>query len=92
MGDATYQVKSDEACPFKGGHLSEASRSKQIADVRHRRRRKWPSRSTTSAASAAQTSGRDGQCAASGTAFGSGRAFIFRANDPAPDLTESVAI
>jgi hypothetical protein len=29
MGDATYQVKPDEAVLFKGGHLSEAVRSKQ---------------------------------------------------------------
>ena len=29
MGDATYQVKHDEAVLFKGGHLSEAVRSKQ---------------------------------------------------------------
>ena len=29
MGDATYQVKSDEAVLFKAGHLGEASRSKQ---------------------------------------------------------------
>src|SRR5271165_6071553 len=29
MGDATYQVKPDEAVLFKGGHLGEAVRSKQ---------------------------------------------------------------
>jgi len=29
MGDATYQVKPDEAVLFKGGHLTEASRTKQ---------------------------------------------------------------
>jgi len=29
MGDATYQVKPDEAVFFKGGHLGEAVRSKQ---------------------------------------------------------------
>jgi len=29
MGDATYQVKPDEAVLFKAGHLSEASRSRQ---------------------------------------------------------------
>lgn len=29
MGDATYQVKPDEAVLFKGGHLDQASRSKQ---------------------------------------------------------------
>lgn len=29
MGDATYQVKPDEAVLFKGGHLTEASRSRQ---------------------------------------------------------------
>ncbi len=29
MGDATYQVKPDEAVLFKGGHLSEATRTKQ---------------------------------------------------------------
>lgn len=28
MGDATYQVKNDEAVIFKGGHLSDAVRSK----------------------------------------------------------------
>src|SRR5271167_863700 len=29
MGDATYQVKPDEAVLFKGGHLSEAARSRR---------------------------------------------------------------
>ncbi len=29
MGDATYQVKPDEAVIFKGGHLNEASHSRQ---------------------------------------------------------------
>jgi hypothetical protein len=29
MGDATYQVKQDEAVIFKGGHLGQALRSKQ---------------------------------------------------------------
>ena len=29
MGDATYQVKPDEAVLFKGGHLSEAAATKQ---------------------------------------------------------------
>jgi hypothetical protein len=29
MGDATYQVKPDEAVLFKGGHLSEAATTKQ---------------------------------------------------------------
>jgi hypothetical protein len=29
MGDATYQVKHDEAVLFKAGHLGEAVRSKQ---------------------------------------------------------------
>ena len=29
MGDATYQVKPDEAVTFQGGHLTDASRSKQ---------------------------------------------------------------
>ncbi len=29
LGDATYQVKQDEAVMFKGGHLREASRAKQ---------------------------------------------------------------
>ena len=28
MGDATYQVKQDEAVIFKGGHLGQATKSK----------------------------------------------------------------
>ena len=35
MGDATYQVKPDEAVLFKGGHLNQSSKSKQNCGCPH---------------------------------------------------------
>ena len=93
MGDATYQVKSDEAVLFKGGHLSEASRSKQNCGC--------PTSPPTQVAKAAPPPPPPVQpkpAAPMASApppeqhLAVAAPFIFRANDPAPDLTESVAI
>jgi hypothetical protein len=97
MGDATYQVKSDEAVLFKGGHLGEASRSKQNCGC--------PSSPPTQVAKAAPpppsptVQPKPAQPMASAPRpatpeqhLAVAAPFIFRANDPAPDLTENVAI
>lgn len=95
MGDATYQVKSDEAVLFKGGHLSEASRSKQNCGC--------PTSQPTQVAKAApppppvQPKAAEPMASAPPPAppeqhLAVAAPFIFRASDPTPDLTENVAI
>ncbi len=97
MGDATYQVKSDEAVLFKGGHLGEASRSKQncgcpsspptqVAKVAP------PPPPTTVQPKPAQPMASAPPPAPPEQHLAVAAPFIFRANDPAPDLTENVAI
>ena len=94
MGDATYQVKPDEAVLFKGGHLSEATATKQNCGC--------PVSPPTQVAKAAppplplaeskptQPAPRpapldqDVHIAVSAP-------LVFRADDPAPDLAETVA-
>jgi hypothetical protein len=94
MGDATYQVKPDEAVLFKGGHLSEAAATKQNCGC--------PVSPPTQVAKAAppplplaeskptQPAPRpapldqDVHIAVSAP-------LVFRADDPAPDLAETVA-
>jgi hypothetical protein len=95
MGDATYQVKSDEAVLFKAGHLSEASRSKQNCGC--------PMSPPTQVAKAVPpplpVQPKTAEPMASAPPppppeqhLAVAAPFIFRANDPAPDLTENVAI
>jgi hypothetical protein len=97
MGDATYQVKSDEAVLFKGGYLGEASHSKQNCGC--------PTSQLTQVAKAAlppppsaQPKPAEPMASMPPPApppeqhLAVSAPFIFRANDPVPDLTENVAI
>ncbi len=96
MGDATYQVKPDEAVQFKGGHLSDAVRSKQNCGC--------PVSVPTQVAKVAlpaPTESKPAQPAAEPTKPLPNMAaeehvtvdapFVFRATDPEPDLSVSVA-
>ncbi len=97
MGDATYQVKHDEAVLFKGGHLSEAVRSKQNCGC--------PVSPPTQVAKAAPPPPPPAEPKSAPRAqpakplptptpeehVAVEAPFVFRANDPAPDLTEMVA-
>src|SRR5271165_2655913 len=95
MGDATYQVKPDEAVFFKGGHLSEAVLSKQHCGC--------PASPPTQVAKGAvpppppPVESRPVQPTAKPLPVPSPEEHIavdaplvFRANDPAPDLAEIV--
>jgi hypothetical protein len=94
MGDATYQVKSDEAVLFKGGHLAEAIRSKQNCGC--------PTSPPTLVAKApppppppVQPKPADPLASAPPPPeqhLAVAAPFVFRANDPVPDLTANVAI
>ena len=102
MGDATYQVKPDEAVLFKGGHLGEAVRSKQNCGC--------PVSQPTQVAKAAPppptpppppVESKPPQPPAQPAKpqpppppeehVVVEAPFVFRANDPAPDLTASIA-
>ncbi len=99
MGDATYQVKPDESVLFKGGHLSEAVRSKQNCGC--------PVSMPTQVAKAAPptpTESKPAQPTAEPVTpakplpvlspeehVAVEAPFVFRATDPEPDLTESIA-
>jgi len=95
MGDATYQVKPDEAVLFKGGHLSQASRSKQNCGCPTSQP---PPTQVAKAAPpppppalpkptelAAAPPPPDQHLAVEAP-------FIFRGNDPTPDLRENVVV
>src|SRR5271166_5563224 len=98
MGDATYQVKPDEAVLFKGGHLSEAVRSKQNCGC--------PVSPPTQVAKAAPPPPPPAESKPAQPAAQPAKPlpapspeehvaveapFVFRANDPAPDLTPMIA-
>lgn len=96
LGDATYQVKPDEAVLFKAGHLSEASRSRQNCGcpvsppVQVAKRPPPPPVEPKSTQATAQppkplpTPSPEEHMAVEAP-------FVFRASDPDPDLTETVA-
>ena len=97
MGDATYQVKPDEAVLFKGGHLSEAAATKQNCGCPISQ----PIPPTQVAKAAPPPPPAGGiQANTARSQAGSGgpnvhlavsAPLVFRADDPAPDLTEMVA-
>ncbi len=98
MGDATYQVKQDEAVLFKGGHLSEAVHSKQNCGcpvsppVQVARAAPPPASPESKPVQAAAAPPAKPLPAPSPEEHVAVEApFVFRANDPAPDLTEMVA-
>src|SRR5271165_6931980 len=95
MGDATYQVKPDEAVLFKGGHLSEAARSRhncgcpvtppaQVAKTAPPPMESKPSQPVAQSAKPLPAPSPEEHVAVEAP-------FVFRATDPAPDLTETVA-
>lgn len=96
MGDATYQVKPDEAVLFKSGHLGEAVRSKQNCGC--------PVSPPTVVAKAVPPPPVESKPAQPNAQPANplpkaspeehvtvDAPFVFRAADPAPDLTETVA-
>src|SRR5579875_1528026 len=94
MGDATYQVKPDEAVIFKEGHLNQASRTKencgcpkpltQVAKPAPAPPHPGPSESAEPPAAAA--------VAPADQHLAIEAPFIFRGNDPIPDLSENIAV
>jgi hypothetical protein len=96
MGDATYQVKPDEAVLFKGGHLGEAAATKQNCgcplsqqnpptQVAKATPPPTPAESTpTPPAPKPPVADKDVHVAVSAP-------LVFRANDPAPDFVAMVA-
>jgi hypothetical protein len=92
MGDATYQVKPDEAVLFKGGHLSEAAATKQNCGC--------PLSQLTQVAKAAPPPPAEFKPTQSAPKpapvdqnvhIAVSAPLVFRADDPAPDLAETVA-
>jgi hypothetical protein len=92
MGDATYQVKPNEAVLFKGGHLSEATATKQNCGCPVSQPRQVakaappppPMESKPAPPPSKAPADQDVHLAVSAP-------LVFRADDPSPDLTETVA-
>jgi len=95
MGDATYQVKPDEAVLFKGGHLSEAVRSKhncgcpvavptQVAKAAPPPAESKPSPPAPPPAQPLPKPSPEEHIAVEAP-------FVYRATDPEPDLTATIA-
>ena len=95
MGDATYQVKPDQAVLFKTGHLDQASSSKQNCgchasqpiptQVAKASPPPTPPAPVKPAPTPAQPPSPDEHMAVEAP-------FIFRGSDPAPDLSTNVAV
>jgi hypothetical protein len=95
MGDATYQVKPDEAVLFKGGHLGEAAATKQncgcsisqpIPPSQVAKAAPPPPAAPKPAQPTPKPAPVDPEVHLAVSA-----PLVFRADDPAPDLTETVA-
>jgi hypothetical protein len=95
MGDATYQVKPDESVLFKAGHLGEAAATKQncgcpaaqpISPTQVARAAPPPPAESKPAQPAPKPAPVDQNVHLAVSA-----PLVFRADDPDPDLTETVA-
>ena len=97
MGDATYQVKPDEAVLFKGGHLSEAVRSRRncgcpvAPSVQVAKAAPPPPPSESKPSPAVAPPVQPVAVPSPEEHVAVEAPFVFRATDPAPDLTETVA-
>ncbi len=94
MGDATYQVKLDEAVLFKGGHLSQASRTKQncgcpAAPVTQVAKAIPPPAPPPIQPAPAQTMAMSPPAAEQHVMVEA--PFVYRADDPTPDLSPNIA-
>ncbi len=97
MGDATYQVKPDEAVLFKSGHLSEAAAPKQDCGCPISQpipptqvAKAAPSPPAPAESKPAQPAPKPAP-ADQDVHLAVSAPLVFRAVDPAPDLTETVA-
>src|SRR5271165_4029911 len=95
MGDATYQVKPDEAVLFKGGILSEAVRSKQncgcpVSPPIQVAKAALPPPPPVPESKPEQPPANPLPAPSSNEHITVDAPLVFRANDPAPDLAEIV--
>jgi hypothetical protein len=86
MGDATYQVKPDEAVLFKGGHLSAAAVTKQNCGCPVSQ----PIQATQVAKAAPPAPESKPAPVDQNVHLAVSAPLVFRADDPEPDLTETV--
>jgi hypothetical protein len=103
MGDATYQVKPDEAVVFRGGHLSDASRSSQncgcsrsLPPVTQVAKAAPPQPAPVSAAPAAAApkpvDSKPAPAPVPEQHLAVEAPFVFRGSDPVPDLSANIAV
>ena len=96
MGDATYQVKPDEAVLFKAGHLGEAVRSKQncgcpVSPATHVAKAAPPPPAEPKPAQPAPHAAQPLPPPSPEEHIAVEAPFVFRATDPEPDMTATVA-
>jgi hypothetical protein len=94
MGDATYQVKPDEAVLFKGGHLSQASPSKSNCGCPKSQPTPTQVAKTAPPPAASPQPAQPLAAAPLPSAeqhIAVEAPFIFRGNDPTPDLSQNIA-
>jgi hypothetical protein len=107
MGDATYQVKPDEAVLFKGGHLNQAVKSKQncgcprVTPPVQTAKAAPPGVGAQPSAAASLPAASQGAAQPATTAAATPPAeqhltveapFIFHGDDPSPDLRQNVVM